>query len=94
MASELSKVAGVNKVLVAESEAFAGFLPEALTPLVLQTQKQFNFTHIIGGSSAMTKVHTLTPLITVGYRCQSFIIVIGSNWMDKTDVYLRCITMC
>lgn len=53
--SELCKVKGVGKVMVADNEAFNGFLPEALTPLVLETQKQFNFTHIIGGSSAMTK---------------------------------------
>ena len=56
VASEVSKVAGVSKVLMAEGSSFKGFLPEALTPLVLEIQKQFNFTHIIGGSSAMTKV--------------------------------------
>merc|ERR1711893_317222 len=41
--SELCKVKGVNKVLIAENDAFTGFLAEALTPLVLETQKQFNF---------------------------------------------------
>ena len=30
---------------------------EALTPLVLETQKQFNFTHILAGATAMGKVH-------------------------------------
>ena len=29
---------------------------EALTPLVLETQKQFNFSHIVAGASAMGKV--------------------------------------
>jgi len=52
---ELSKVDGVSKILLADNEAFKGFLPEALTPLVLETQKQFNFSHIVAGASAMGK---------------------------------------
>ncbi|XP_066940583.1 electron transfer flavoprotein subunit alpha, mitochondrial [Macrobrachium rosenbergii] len=52
---EVSKVAGISKVLVAESDAFAGFLPERLAPLVLATQKQFNYTHIVAGASATGK---------------------------------------
>ncbi|CAG0894474.1 unnamed protein product [Darwinula stevensoni] len=51
----LSKVPGIKKILVAENEAFHGFLPEALTPLVLATQKQFNFTHILAGATAFGK---------------------------------------
>lgn len=55
-AAELvAKVAGVNKVLVAENEAFKGFTAEALTPLILATQNQFKFTHIIAGASAFGK---------------------------------------
>ena len=53
---ELSKVAGVSKILVADNEAYKGFLPEALTPLLTATQKQFNFTHITAGASAFGKV--------------------------------------
>ncbi|XP_068208017.1 electron transfer flavoprotein subunit alpha, mitochondrial [Palaemon carinicauda] len=53
--SEVSKVAGISKVLVAESDAFTGFLPERLAPLVLATQKQFNYTHIVAGASATGK---------------------------------------
>ena len=30
--------------------------PEAITPLVLETQKQFNFSHILAGASAFGKV--------------------------------------
>ncbi|XP_064077787.1 electron transfer flavoprotein subunit alpha, mitochondrial-like [Macrobrachium nipponense] len=52
---EVSKVAGVSKVLVAESDAFIGFLPERLAPLVLATQKQFSYTHIVAGASATGK---------------------------------------
>ncbi|XP_054706585.1 electron transfer flavoprotein subunit alpha, mitochondrial-like [Uloborus diversus] len=53
--SELAKAEGVTKILAAENEAFKGLLPEALTPLILETQKQFNFTHILAGASAFGK---------------------------------------
>ncbi|XP_061679305.1 electron transfer flavoprotein subunit alpha, mitochondrial [Syngnathoides biaculeatus] len=52
---EISKVQGVKKVLVAQSDSCKGALPEELTPLVLATQKQFNFTHICAGASAFGK---------------------------------------
>lgn len=52
---ELSKAAGISKILVAESEALNGFLPERLTPIVLATQNQFNFTHIVSGATAFGK---------------------------------------
>lgn len=32
------------------------YVSESLTPLVLATQKQFNFTHIVAGASAFGKV--------------------------------------
>ncbi|CAG2103322.1 unnamed protein product [Medioppia subpectinata] len=51
----LSKVKDIKKILVAESDAFKGFLPEVLAPLVVSTQKQFNFTHIMSGSTAVGK---------------------------------------
>uniref|UniRef100_A0A8B9U8Y9 Electron transfer flavoprotein subunit alpha n=1 Tax=Anas zonorhyncha TaxID=75864 RepID=A0A8B9U8Y9_9AVES len=52
---ELSKVQGVAKVLVAQHDVYKGFLAEELTPLVLATQKQFNYTHICSGASAFGK---------------------------------------
>ncbi|KAJ8304369.1 hypothetical protein KUTeg_017952 [Tegillarca granosa] len=55
VAEEVSKVTGVSKVLLADNEAFKGFLPESITPLVLATQQQFNFTHIFAGASAFGK---------------------------------------
>ncbi|KAJ8936006.1 hypothetical protein NQ314_012532 [Rhamnusium bicolor] len=51
----LSKANGLSKILVAESEAFKGFTAESLTPLVINAQKQFNYTHIIAGASAFGK---------------------------------------
>ena len=32
------------------------YFSEALTPLVVETQKQFNFSHILAGASAAGKV--------------------------------------
>jgi electron transfer flavoprotein alpha subunit len=61
VASAVAKLDGVKKILVAESDAFNGFLPESLTPLVLAAQKQFNFTHIIAGATAKGK--SLVPRI-------------------------------
>jgi len=55
VAEELSMIPGLTKVLVAENAAFNGFLPESIAPLVVASQKQFNFTHIVGGASAFTK---------------------------------------
>lgn len=52
---EISKVQGVKKVLVVQNDCFKGALPEELTPLILATQKQFNFTHICAGASAFGK---------------------------------------
>lgn len=52
---QLSKVVGVKKILVAENAAFNGFLPEALAPLILATQNQFKFTHIIAPATAFGK---------------------------------------
>lgn len=55
VAEEISKVQGVKKVLVAQHDCYKGGLPEELTPLILATQNQFNFTHICAGASAFGK---------------------------------------
>ncbi|PSN46334.1 Electron transfer flavoprotein subunit alpha, partial [Blattella germanica] len=55
VAEQVSKANGLARILVAENQAFHGFLPENLTPLVLATQKQFNFTHIVAGATAFGK---------------------------------------
>lgn len=53
---ELSQAEGLGKLLVAQSDDFKGFLPEALSPLILAAQNQFSFTHILSGASAVGKV--------------------------------------
>ncbi|KAM8973689.1 electron transfer flavoprotein subunit alpha, mitochondrial [Pelodytes ibericus] len=55
VAEELAKVQGVSKLFVAQHDVFKGFLAEELTPLILETQKQFSFTHICAGASAFGK---------------------------------------
>ncbi|KAK3526162.1 hypothetical protein QTP70_017716 [Hemibagrus guttatus] len=55
VAEQLSQVEGVKKVLFAQHDVYKGLLPEELTPLILATQQQFNFTHICAGASAFGK---------------------------------------
>ncbi|XP_059169611.1 electron transfer flavoprotein subunit alpha, mitochondrial-like [Physella acuta] len=55
VAQEASKLKGVSKVLLAESDVFNGFLPEAVTPFLEATQKQFKFTHILAPATATGK---------------------------------------
>jgi len=55
VAKEVAALDGVSKVLVAENAAYAGFLPEKLTPVLLASQDQFKFTHIVAGASAFSR---------------------------------------
>lgn len=52
---EVSKINGISKILVAQDDVYKGFLPENLTPLILESQKQFSFSHIFSGASACAK---------------------------------------
>ena len=45
----------MTKVLVADNDAFTGFLPEKLTPLLLASQEKLKFSHIIAGASAFSR---------------------------------------
>lgn len=55
VAQSVSKASGISKVLVADNEAFKGLLPEALTPLIIATQNEHKFTHILAGATAFGK---------------------------------------
>lgn len=55
VAEEVSKIDGVTKVLVSENSAFKGLLAESITPLVVEAQNQFKFSHIVAGASAFGK---------------------------------------
>jgi len=54
-AEAICGIAGVNRVLVADSADLHGFLPERLTPVVLAAHNQFNYTHILAGATAIGK---------------------------------------
>lgn len=86
VAKELSQVAGVKKVLLADSEVFKGLLPEAVTPLVLETQKQFNFTHILAGASAFGK--SVLPRIAAKLDVAPISDIIG---IKDNDTFVRTI---
>lgn len=53
--AQLAQAQGVAKILVADADSLKGFLPETIAPLILATQDQFKFTHIIAGASAFGK---------------------------------------
>lgn len=58
---QLSKATGITKILVAENANLHGLLPEPLAPLIVATQQQFGFTHILAGASAFGK--TVLPRV-------------------------------
>merc|ERR1712198_193236 len=55
VAKEIAEVGGISKILVAENAAFEGFLPEKLSPVLLASQEQFKFSHIVAGASAFSR---------------------------------------
>ncbi|KAI9484194.1 MAG: hypothetical protein EXX96DRAFT_168441 [Benjaminiella poitrasii] len=55
IASQVAKLAGVSKVLTAKDAAYANFLPENIAPLLVATQAQFGFTHLVAGHTAVGK---------------------------------------
>jgi len=83
---ELSAIEGVSKILVAEGDVFKGFLAEALTPAVLESQKQFGFSHIAIGSSAFGK--NLLPRVAAKLDVSPVTDVIG---VESPDTFVRTI---
>lgn len=73
-------------MLVAESDAFKGFTPEALTPLVLATQKQFNFTHILAPATAFGKA--LLPRVAAKLDVSPITDIIG---VKDANTFIRTI---
>lgn len=83
---ELTKVPGVTKILVADNESFKGFLPEALTPLLVNAQKQFNFTHIAAGATAFGK--SLLPRLAAKLDVSPISDIIS---IESEDTFVRTI---
>ncbi|PAA60667.1 hypothetical protein BOX15_Mlig014121g2 [Macrostomum lignano] len=55
VAKAAAQVAGVKHVLLADSDAFKGFLPEALAPLIVACQSKLQFSHIVSSATALGK---------------------------------------
>eukprot|EP00048_Salpingoeca_helianthica_P014824 m.223740 g.223740 ORF g.223740 m.223740 type:complete len:332 (-) comp16313_c0_seq1:194-1189(-) len=55
IAAQVGKFKGVTRVLHANGDKFPGQLPEALTPVIVEAQKQFKFSHILGPATASGK---------------------------------------
>jgi len=85
-AEQISKINGVKKVLVADNAAFDGFLPERITPLILASHKQFNFTHIIAGASAFGK--SVLPRVAAKLDVSPVSDVIG---IKDSETFIRTI---
>lgn len=86
VASEISKAAGVSKVLVAEDASLNGFLPEKLTPLVLSAIKLISATHVLGGASALGK--SLLPRVAAKLDVSPVSEIIG---VKDADTFVRLI---
>jgi len=84
--SALSKVEGVSRILVAEHDVFKGFLPEALTPVLLESQKQFGFSHIAIGASAFGK--NLLPRVAAKLDVAPISDIIS---VESPDTFVRTI---
>lgn len=80
------KVKGVGKVLVAENDAFKGFLPESLTPLIVEIQNKLNFTHLMAGATAYGK--NLLPRVAAKLDVSPVSDIIG---IKSEDTFVRTI---
>jgi len=83
---QLKKVPGIKKILIAENPGFNGFLPESLTPLIVATQNQFKFTHIIAGATAFGK--NLLPRVAAKLDVSPITDIIG---IKSPDTFIRTI---
>ena len=52
VAEQVSKVANVKRVLVAQDDKLKAQLPERVTATIMAAQNQFKFSHIVAGASA------------------------------------------
>lgn len=85
-AEAVLKANGLARVIVAEGDAFKGFTAENITPLVIATQKQFNFTHILAGATAFGK--SILPRIAAKLDVSPVSDVIG---IKSPDTFVRSI---
>jgi len=86
VAKEIATFDGISKVLVAEDAAFEGFMPEKLSPLLLASQNQFKFTHIVAGASAFSR--GLLPRVAAQLDVSPISDIIG---VKDADTFVRTI---
>merc|ERR1711973_320437 len=86
MAKEIAEVGGISKILVAENAVFEGFLPEKLAPVLLASQDQFKFTHILAGASAFSR--SLLPRVAAKLDVSPISDIIG---VKDADTFVRTI---
>lgn len=86
VAASCSKISQVKNVLVADNAAYNGFLPEALAPLIAQSQKKGSFSHVAMGSSALGK--NLIPRVAALLDAQPISDIIG---IDDENTFVRTI---
>lgn len=67
VAEQVAKVNGVKRVLVAQDDKLKNNLPERVAPVVVASQKQFNFTNIVAGSSAFSR--GIIPRVAAKFSC-------------------------
>ncbi|XP_031826703.1 electron transfer flavoprotein subunit alpha wal [Nomia melanderi] len=86
VAQAVSKANGVSRVLVADNDVFKGFLPEVLTPLIIATQNEHKFTHIMAGATAFGKA--LLPRVAAKLDVSPISDIIG---IKAPDTFVRTI---
>lgn len=86
VAKAISNANGVNKVLFTNSEAFKGFTPETLTPLILAMHNQNKYSHILAGASAFGK--SLLPRVAAKLDVSPVSDIIG---IKGPDTFIRTI---
>lgn len=86
IAEELSQVKGVKKILLVDSDSYNGYLPETWTPLILEAQKQFSFSHIVAGASAIGK--NILPRVAAKLDVSPISDIIG---VKDSDTFVRTI---
>lgn len=86
VAKEVAAVAGVSKVLLADSAAYTGFLPEHLTPLLLAAQDQFKFTHILAAASSFSRA--VLPRVAAQLDVSPISDIIG---IKDSDTFVRTV---
>ncbi|KAL8832964.1 MAG: hypothetical protein Q9170_004624 [Blastenia crenularia] len=84
VADEASKVEGLDKVIMVESDAYDKGLPENYAPLLVENIKKNGFTHVFAGHSAFGK--SLVPRVAALLDIQQISDITG---IEGEDTFVR-----